>query len=80
MTKDTDFDFWKNFRFNLRLLRTANEISGQKLSNKLGMSDKRIDNFEQSHVPKVEELFQIAKFFQVDVNDLIHKRIKINFE
>ena len=44
------------------------------------MSDKRIDNFEQSHVPKVEELFQIAKFFQVDVNDLIHKRIKINFE
>jgi len=80
MTKDTDFDFWKNFRFNLRLLRTANEISGQKLSNKLGMSDKRIDNFEQSHVSKVEELFQIAKFFQVDVNDLIHKRIKINFE
>lgn len=77
-----DFDFYRLFRNNLQVLRSQHGVTSNEMSLALGMAKYRISGFESSpsHKPTVEELFQIAEYFKVDVNDLIHKKTKITFE
>lgn len=72
-------DLFKNFRYNLQLLRVSKQISGKELSEKLGMSSIRINNLEGTkHHPTVEELIKIAKYFEVSADDMFHKKATIN--
>ena len=74
---EKQIDFFVNFRVNVQLLRIEKGLSAKELSLALGFNEKRITNFEQTHKPKAEELYAIAKFFSVSPEDLIYKKAKI---
>jgi transcriptional regulator with XRE-family HTH domain len=78
---ENNIDLFINFRRNLELLRIEKGLSTEQLSNELGMTKKRIVDIEYGKkgrgVPKAKELFNIAKFFNVTVEDLVHKKAKI---
>ena len=78
--KEKQIDFFINFRVNVQLLRIVRGISAKELSIALGFNEKRISNFEQSHKPKAEELYAIAKFFDVTAEDIVYKKAKVVLE
>lgn len=63
-----------NFSERLKTLRTAAHLSQEELSVKLKVSRSCIGNYEQGkRLPDIEDLEQIADFFNVDMNYLIGK-------
>ena len=78
---EKEIDLFENFRRNLELLRIDKGLSTEEMSVKLGMTKKRIVDMEYGKkgrgVPKAQELFSIANFLGVSVEDLVHKRAKV---
>jgi repressor LexA len=63
-----------NFSERLKTLRTAAHLSQEELSVKLKVSRSCIGNYEQGkRLPDIEDLEQIADFFNVDMDYLVGK-------
>lgn len=63
-----------NFSERLKALRTAAHLSQEELSVKLKVSRSCIGNYEQGkRLPDIEDLEQIADFFNVDMDYLVGK-------
>lgn len=81
--KEEQIDFFKNFRRNFELLRTEKGLSKEELSIKLNMKPNRITDIEYGKhgrgVPKSFELFQIASFFGITVEIMVHAKAKVIF-
>lgn len=73
-------ELYKNFRHNLQLLRISKGYSAKELSSMLNMNDRRISNLEQQHIPSVDELVSISKFFNVSTDEMLHKKATVIFE
>ncbi len=73
-----------NIGHNLRLLRLERDISARELSIELNLiSERRIGDIEtpaRNIKIKDEELQQIAKYFNVSVDDLVNKKATIIFK
>lgn len=76
-----EHDLFKNFRRNLELFRVEKGLSTEQLSTQLGMTKKRIMDIEYGKngrgVPKAKELFDIATFFKVSVESMVHKKARV---
>lgn len=58
---------------NIRLLRTKNRISQDKLSELAGINQQQISFIENGKAcPKLETVIKIAEALNVTVNDLIY--------
>ena len=73
---------YEKFRTNLRVLRGKTDVSAVDLSKEIGLeSGARISNLEYGKGnPTVEELVLISKFFNVTIDDLLHKEAVITFK
>lgn len=78
---ENSIDLFKDFRKNLELLRIEKGLSTEELAHNLALSRKRIIDLEYGKngrgVPKSEELLNIAAYFQVKVDDLVHKKATV---
>ena len=64
------------FRYNLKLLRASEEISGEELSNKLQMPIKRINDLEGGRMPpNLEDLIKIVNHYPITFDDLLDCKI-----
>lgn len=62
-----------NISKNIRLLRTKNRISQDKLSELAGINQQQISFIENGKAcPKLETVIKIAEALNVTVNDLIY--------
>ena len=62
-----------NISNNIRLLRTKNRISQDKLSELAGINQQQISFIEKGKAcPKLETVIKIAEALNVTVNDLIY--------
>ena len=62
-----------NISNNIRLLRTKNRISQDKLSELAGINQQPISFIENGKAcPKLETVIKIAEALNVTVNDLIY--------
>ncbi|CCY62824.1 MAG: helix-turn-helix domain-containing protein [Candidatus Gastranaerophilaceae bacterium] len=62
-----------NISNNIRLLRTKNRISQDKLSELAGINQQQISFIENGKAcPKLETVIKIAEALNVTVNDLIY--------
>jgi len=71
------------FRANLRLLRAERRISGNDLSKALNMkAAKRINDLEEGRIgkPTLDELLEIARYFEIQVDCLLYQKAHIKFE
>lgn len=76
---DIKGDYLVNFRFNLKLLLCANELSAEQLSTKIGLSKGRIGNLACGQTPPtMEDLFALKTHFNVTFNDLLESKIKLH--
>lgn len=63
----------KNISDNLRVLRTKNRITQEKLSELIGINQQQISFIENGKaLPKLETIIKIAEALNVTVNDLIY--------
>lgn len=72
---------FENFRFNLRILRVSRDLTGKELCEGLGwVNTKRILDIEDGKrgVPKMDEVYEIAKYFKVSIDDILKKRVKVS--
>ncbi len=59
---------------NIMRLRKVTNMTQLELAEKLGYSDKSISKWEQGNgIPDVRTLMQIAEFFNVSLDDLVHE-------
>lgn len=70
-----------NLAFNLRMLRTAREITAKQLSLELNSVEYRISEIEKRNNIRItnDEIIQIANYFNVSVEDLLYKKVTIIF-
>ncbi len=62
------------FGENLRLLREAENLSQKALAQKLGVTQRKISYWETNKVePCLEELWDIAEYFHISIEELIGK-------
>lgn len=63
---------------NLALLRKKHKLTQLELAEKLNYSDKAVSKWEKGDsIPSVEVLLNIAKFYEVTLDDLVNPDIKI---
>lgn len=63
----------KNISNNLRLLRSKNRISQDKLSDLTGINQQQISYIENGKAfPKLDTIIKISEALSVTVNDLIY--------
>lgn len=78
------FDYFKKFRTNLQLLRVSKGFTAEELAEIIGISKKRITDFEYGKYgrgkPKAEELFKLSQIFGVTSEDLIFKDATVTFK
>lgn len=69
------------FQFNLKLLRTNKEMSGEDLAAALKFeSRKRILDLENGRMPpRFDELVTIGKYFDINIGNLIGFAITLNY-
>lgn len=61
---------------NIRFLRKKSKISQEELANELKIKRSNIAAYEAKNVePRLRIILEIAKFFNVDITTLIHKRL-----
>ena len=61
------------FKENLRILMKRYKISGERLSDKTGLTKGAISSYVTGGAyPKTENLLMIAKILEVDLNDLFY--------
>jgi transcriptional regulator with XRE-family HTH domain len=64
------------FRYNLKLLRASEELSGEELSNKLQLPLKRINDLEGGRMPpNLEDLIKIVNHYPITFDDLLDYKI-----
>jgi len=64
------------FRYNLKMLRASEEMSGEELSNKLQMPIKRINDLEGGRMPpNLEDLIKIVNHYPITFDDLLDAKI-----
>ena len=67
-----------NFGEKLKLLRIKNELSQEKLAEKLNVSRQAITKWEnQNGMPDIENLKSIARIFDVTIDSLIYDEEEI---
>lgn len=63
---------------NLALLRKKHKLTQLELAEKLNYSDKAVSKWEKGDsIPSIEVLLNIAKFYEVTLDDLVNPDIKI---
>lgn len=63
----------KNISNNLRILRSKNRISQDKLSDLTGINQQQISYIENGKAfPKLDTIIKISEALSVTVNDLIY--------
>ena len=68
---------FKNLAENLAYLRKANKLTQSELAQKLSYSDKTVSKWENGDaVPDVETLWQLSKFYNINMNSLIEDNLK----
>lgn len=69
------------FIFNLRMLRTRDDISAVKLGDQLNMNGYRINMIENNHKVFIHdyEIQQIAEYFNVDPELLVSEQFQLFF-
>lgn len=72
---------YEKFRTNIRLLRAKKGWSGIEAGEKIGLKNgKRMIDLEYGRAtPDLEEIILIAKFFDVKMDDLLHKEAMVTF-
>ena len=69
------------FRKNLKLLRTANAVTGKDLSSLLSMSKMRIHDLEEGRVtPTLSDMIKIVDHFPITFNDLLEYEITLDIK
>lgn len=64
------------FRYNLKMLRASEELSGEELSNKLQLPIKRINDLEGGRMPpNLEDLIKIVNHYPITFDDLLDSKI-----
>jgi len=64
------------FRYNLKLLRASEELSGEELSCKLHLPIKRINDLEGGRMPpNLEDLIKIVNHYPITFDDLLDGKI-----
>lgn len=76
-------DEYSIFRYNVRLLRASRQLSSKELATAMGMRYAyRLIDLEYGRlkrVPKISELTALAKFFDVSMEDLLHRKAVVTF-
>lgn len=68
------------FGHNIRCLRNEMNLPVDKLARRTGINRNTISNWETSSaVAKMNNAATMAKFFDVDINDLIFKKLRYRF-
>ena len=78
--KELEPEMVGNFRNNLKLLRLCKNLTGKELSQALGWEKLyRVADLEDGARgnPKMKEMFEVADFFQVSIDDLLRKKGKL---
>lgn len=66
-----------NLADNLKKIRKENNISQEQLAEQLGVSRQSVSKWESgSAYPEMDKLLQIAKLFNVNIDDLLNQDIK----
>ena len=75
MRSEKEADLAKvEFGKNLRILRETDNLKQSELAEKLCVSQRKISYWETEQVePSLEELWNIAEFFDVTIDELIGK-------
>lgn len=64
------------FKYNLKMLRASEELSGEELSNKLQIPIKRINDLEGGRMPpNLEDLIKIVNYYPITFDDLLDCKI-----
>ena len=78
--KELEKEFIENFKNNLKVLRICKSLTGKELANALGWEKSyRVADLEDGTraSPKMKEIFEVADFFNISVDDLLRKKGKI---
>lgn len=68
----------EDFKYNLRLLRTAKGLSGVEASEQMGMIANRVNDLEGGRMPpNITDLVKIVDFFDLSFDDLLDQRLSI---
>ena len=63
------------FSTNLRTLREAEKLKQSELAQKLGVTQRKVSYWETGKVePSLEDLWKLADFFGLSVDELIGRR------
>jgi len=64
---------------NIRILRAKNDITQDKLAEKVGASRQTISAIERGRYnPSIELAFKIAEYFDCDVEDIFFPDVSIS--
>jgi ribosome-binding protein aMBF1 (putative translation factor) len=75
------YNFFAIFRYNLVVLQATKNCTNQELSTKMGLRPKRVGDFKQGRVhPNFDEIREIAKYFDVNLDNLLYKKAKVSFD
>lgn len=66
-----------NLADNLKRIRKENNLSQEQLAEKLGVSRQSVSKWEQGDsYPEMDKMLQIAKLFNLNIDDLLNQNIK----
>lgn len=66
-----------NLANNLKRIRKENNLSQEQLAEKLGVSRQSVSKWEQGDsYPEMDKMIQLAKLFNLNVDDLLNQNIK----
>lgn len=66
------------FSYNFSKLRETNNLTQQVLADKLGVKRSRLGAWEEYRsIPSLEVLFKISNLFQVDLQELVTKELRM---
>lgn len=74
-------DVYNVMKFNLKLLRASKDLTAEELSIELGFTKRRVSDIESKGgaSPTVYELYQIAGYFGVTIDELLHEKGRVIF-
>jgi len=74
-------DVYNVMKFNLKLLRASKDLTAEELSVELDFAKKRVSDIESKAgaSPTVYELYQIAGYFCVTIDELLHEKGRVIF-
>lgn len=74
-------DVYAILKFNVKLLRASRDMTAEQLSINLDWTKKRLSDIESKvgTSPSVYEVYQIAAYFDVTIDELLHERGRVIF-